>query len=298
MRANKFANVMLTLGILYFFMMLTYAFHRIIYYDLNKYNVVLAIIFAIGVVICSLAFKWRPDYKLNLVLVGLSSLFGVYLIEIFLFFQESQQSKQLQIERVKLAKEMGIPFDTRTKRDIFKEFKEQGMKAEPSFFPRLLAIYNGLEENGTNIFPLANAMSLKKTVFCNENGEWITLDTDEYGFNNPTGLFELEGIDIMLIGDSFTHGYCVKREENIAGQLKILSGTPVLNLGSAASGPLIEFAILKEFGEFLKPKRVLWMYFEGNDLADLIEEQQAPLLLKYHDNQFSQHLQKLRLDKI
>jgi hypothetical protein len=154
--------------------------------------------------------------------------------------------------------------------------------ALPMIYP---GSFHGLEK----IRPLGG-MPRKTTVLCNESGEWTIYESDEHGFNNPVGLFEVDGIDIMLIGDSFTHGACVKRGEDIASQLRIMSKVQVINLGIGGNGPLKEFATLKEYGEPLKPKYVLWMYFEGNDMRDLKKEQQSQFLLKYLDNRFSQHL--------
>lgn len=45
-----------------------------------------------------------------------------------------------------------------------------------------------------------------------------------------------------------------------------------LNLGMGGIGPLHELAILKEYGSVVRPKVVLWVYYEGNDLADLSHE--------------------------
>ena len=71
----------------------------------------------------------------------------------------------------------------------------------------------------------------------------------------------------MLVGDSFAIGYCVERRSNIAGIL-VSKGSYAINLGGG-NGPLINFAVIKEYIELLKPKNIIWTYFEGNDLSDL-----------------------------
>lgn len=38
------------------------------------------------------------------------------------------------------------------------------------------------------------------------------------------------------------------------------------------------------------PQIVLWIYFEGNDIKNLIEEKEAPILLNYLNREFSQGL--------
>ncbi len=236
--------------------------------------------------ICSFAFKLRPDYKINLVLTGLSIVFTVYLVEIVLFYGPSQE-KLRRAERLQVAK--GISFDTRKAREVIKDMKKGGVDAVRVFAPTFLVEFNGLEREGKRIFPLSG-LSRKTTVLCNENGEWAIYESDEHGFNNPTGLYEGQ-IDTVLVGDSFTAGECVRQREDIASQLR-MSGIRVLNLGSVSSGTLVEFAILKEYAEPKQPKYVFWMYYEGNDLKDLRHEQQSSFLLKYRDNMFSQQLIK------
>src|SRR5207247_577135 len=63
-----------------------------------------------------------------------------------------------------------------------------------------------------------------------------------------------------------------------------------LNLGETGNGPLTELATLKEYLPGLKPKIVLWCYFEGNDLADLKGEHANALLMSYLNGNYSQGL--------
>ncbi|MEK8016853.1 MAG: SGNH/GDSL hydrolase family protein [Candidatus Parabeggiatoa sp.] len=283
MRANKFANFVLIIGILFFLLALIDDLYRIIISSsLDKHRFIFAVIPIAGVVICSLALRLRQDYKINLVLIGLSIFVAVYSVEIFLFYQKTDI-------RQRIAQKMEMPFDTRSKREIIKEMKEQGVESFPSFYTHLIIPTNGLEINGKSVFPLGG-VSQKTTVLCNESGKWVIYKSDEHGFNNPSGLFEVEGIDIVLLGDSFTHGLCVRQGEDIASQLRRVSGRQVINLGNGGNGPLIELASLKEYAEPLKPKYVLWLYYEGNDLADLVSEQKSPFLLKYRHHPFSQGL--------
>ena len=84
----------------------------------------------------------------------------------------------------------------------------------------------------------------------------------------------------MLLGDSFAHGFCVNRPNDIASLLRNLSKKSVLNLGYAGNGPLIEYATLKEY---IKPnvKKIIWFYYEGNDIKDLGKEVNSEILIKY-----------------
>ena len=74
----------------------------------------------------------------------------------------------------------------------------------------------------------------------------------------------------------------------------------VLNLGYDDTGPLIQYATLKEY---LSPnvKKILWMYFEGNDLINLNKELNNKVLKNYLNNiNFTQNLKfrQLEIDRI
>ena len=49
-------------------------------------------------------------------------------------------------------------------------------------------------------------------------------------------------------------------------------------------------ATLRDYGLALKPKVVLWFFYEGNDLTDLAEETKSPLLMRYLQSDFRQPL--------
>ena len=71
----------------------------------------------------------------------------------------------------------------------------------------------------------------------------------------------------------------------------ILKKTNVLNLGFGGTGPLIQYAVLREYLNLVNTKRVIWIYYEENDLQDLIRELTSPILKNYLENKnFSQNL--------
>jgi hypothetical protein len=55
-------------------------------------------------------------------------------------------------------------------------------------------------------------------------------------------------------------------------------------------GPLLELAVVKEYLPYIKPKTILWGYFEKNDLIDLGNEKTNRLLMKYLEDGFTQDL--------
>ena len=113
---------------------------------------------------------------------------------------------------------------------------------------------------------------------------------DRYGFNNPDADWDKKEIEYLLVGDSFTHGACVNRPNDIASVLRSLSKKSVINLGYKGNGPLIEYASLREYLR-ANVQKVLWIYYEGNDLENLKREKNHKILKKYlEDLTFTQNL--------
>ena len=139
--------------------------------------------------------------------------------------------------------------------------------------------------NSKNIeFIPLGGISSQKTVVCNETGKYLIYDSDRYGFNNQDHIWDSNNIDLILIGDSFAHGSCVDSSNNIAGQITQKTKNNIINLGYGGNGPLIELAVLIEYGISIKPKKVLWIYYEGNDLVNLVNEKKNDILLSYLNN--------------
>jgi hypothetical protein len=63
-----------------------------------------------------------------------------------------------------------------------------------------------------------------------------------------------------------------------------------VNLGHTGYGPLITLAALKEYLPALRPKTVVWAYYEGNDFANLEEEAREPELVRYLERGYRQNL--------
>ena len=182
-----------------------------------------------------------------------------------------------------------------SKYNYFKEAKKENPDKVPIVY---YADQIGLEID-TSIVPLA-PVSKKFTIFCQEDGPMIEYYSDRYGFNNFDFIWDQKEIFAVTIGDSFTHGACVDTKNTIAN--KINNNGSVLNLGIGGTGPLIQLATVKEYLNAINTKRIIWIYYEGNDLADLMIEQRDKILKKYLENEkFSQNLtlkQKLIDEKL
>jgi hypothetical protein len=213
----------------------------------------------------------------------------------WLNFPEDANSS-VAVHRIKQEKAVNASFDTRTRLEVIKDLRKQGIRAFPDVFPTVLFQSNGKQvitsrftAGGDEFLPLASISNVT-TVFCNESGEYIVYSSDEHGFHNPSGLWEKGYADIVALGDSYAHGACVPSEKGFVSVIR--SRYPAtINLGVNGDGPLAMLATLKEYAAFIKPKVVLWFYYEGNDIRDLdSREKFSPLLQQYLGGSFSQNL--------
>jgi hypothetical protein len=103
------------------------------------------------------------------------------------------------------------------------------------------------------------------------NEQEITLQYDQDGFRNPA---DLEDWEIVVIGDSFTELGNLKYDDLVSTQLGSLMDRSVKNLGISYTGILNQTACLEHFGIAKSTKHVVWVFFEGNDLQDMVLESQ------------------------
>jgi hypothetical protein len=91
----------------------------------------------------------------------------------------------------------------------------------------------------------------------------ITLTYDGHGYRNAT---ELTRADIVLIGDSYVEGSYVSDDQVLSRILQARLGRPVANLGVAGYGTSQELVVFQRDAVALRPRVVIWFFFEGNDL--------------------------------
>ncbi len=154
---------------------------------------------------------------------------------------------------------------------------------DPTYTPALPPRSSSTDSVGNGdaaLMPLGSVSSARIILCANRRtGEIVEYDSDERGFRNPMGTWAARPA-VVLIGDSYAHGYCVGEGDDIAGQLRTL-GYPVLNLGQSASGPLTALATVVEYVQPIQPASVFWLYYEGNDLRNLREDQKVVSLRSY-----------------
>ena len=157
--------------------------------------------------------------------------------------------------------------------------------------------YTAFSYEDDKIFSLSGLQN-SKILMCNESGYWAKYYSDRYGFNNPDNVWERKNIDIVFIGDSFTKGECVNQGNEITSQLRKLQNLNIINLGWQGTGPLRQFATYREFIKDKQTKYIFWVYFEENDLDDLLRERNNKILMEYFNNaSFNQNLMSADIKK-
>jgi hypothetical protein len=200
----------------------------------------------------------------------------------------------------KLAQESGVRFDIRSMAEVVASRRARGedvvIRVSPNEF--LVARPDGslrstITLNGKEVLPLGRAGN-RVTVWCNESGNYVLYRSDERGFRNPGGMWTTPRIEIGVVGNSFALGGCV--EEGFVD--KIRSHHPAtLNLGMGSTGPAMQLATLKEYLGMVRPRIVLWIYEEDDDLPALKAERQSPLLVRYlRTKDFTQGLASMQAD--
>jgi hypothetical protein len=174
----------------------------------------------------------------------------------------------------------GRSFDSRSPLDVYQDMLRDGIDVVPTTHPRFLLeiTKTGFLIDGVPMLPLAGIAN-KTTLYCNESGQYIVYNSDEHGFHNPRGLWHSQPIDVVVVGDSLTQGACVPSESNLVAQIR-RHFPATLNLGNGGSGPLLQLAVVREFLPALRPKIVLWSFYE-NDIRELASEKNFPLLTAY-----------------
>ena len=152
-----------------------------------------------------------------------------------------------------------------------------------------------LKRNDMSVLPLSG-ISNKETIFGNENNYLVTYKSDRFGFRNFDEIWSKDNLNTIIIGDSYAHGAQVLDDDTISGILNKKEKV-TLNLGYGGTGPLSQYAILKEYIKEVKTKNILWIYYEGNDIHDLRSELNNKVLKNYlNNNNFIQNLKDRQLE--
>ena len=215
----------------------------------------------------------------------------IYSLEILTFlFIPSEQKNMVDVKntRIKLAIEKKINFDVRSQEQVYVDLKSKNESIKPGFLYAKhfsnLKVFKEAKENN-EIIPFRGPIN-SFTVSCAEDLQYKLIKNDKYGFKNNNIIYEKK-IQNFLLGDSYAEGLCENNKNDIAGHLNEKKNYTI-NFGVTGTGPLISLAILREFGNYFKPKNVIYLYFEGNDLDELNYEKEDATLTNYLNNNFNQ----------
>jgi hypothetical protein len=198
--------------------------------------------------------------------------------------------------RVEMFQSEGGSWDGRTRKQFILDLQKE-IGADNVFRhsnPGALILSNILNKIklGHEFYPLTN-ISKSTIVHCNESGIWRYFETDHHGFNNPIPNFYDGGKkSLILLGDSFTEGFCVDVGHDIGNKLRGQNFN-VMNLGKAGGGVLLAKAILREYRykDDFHPDFIVYFLFTSNDLNDTNNEYNNEVFQSYLSNDhFSQNL--------
>jgi len=214
------------------------------------------------------------------IISAVSIVITLYLFEIYLL---NKKNWEIEYKSDIYFKSTGKKYDRRSRFEIYQDLSKKNKEITLSF-----RSWDSVFSKN-DLLPLSG-ISNSVSINCNENGYYSIFKSDRYGFNNLDYEWDKKETEYLLIGDSFVQGSCVNRPNDLSSLLRKKSNKNVLNIGVAGNGPLKEYATLREYYK-KDTKKILWFYFEGYDLADLINEKKSKLLTKYiNSKNFTQGL--------
>ncbi len=170
------------------------------------------------------------------------------------------------------------------KKTRYQHLKDLSKKYDEKFFYNFLP-YKLLNEKNLDILPVSGYPD-SWTLLCLDDKKPIYYRSDENGFNTKTN----SNSKLLLLGDSFVQGMCVKKNKNIGAFLDN-KDLKTSSLGVGGHGPLFSLAVLREYGKHYKHNKLIYFITPDNDFDDLMSEIQNPILIKYlNDPLFSQSL--------
>jgi hypothetical protein len=95
----------------------------------------------------------------------------------------------------------------------------------------------------------------------------IVFRTDQHGFRNPSDRARAA---LVVIGDSFVVNPVIAEPDLFTTVLGRRLGVSVANIAHSGWGPYHELDALRRVGLPLQPRVALWVFYEGNDLADTL----------------------------
>jgi len=241
------------------------------------------------------SFRWRLSRRVNFALTLLSLGTALGLTELGLSLMPAFTGEDPMIKRLERMSRDGITVDQRSQSTVITHLRQRQQDAYPAITGEVLrggerhGLSLAIRIEGRRAVPLSNVAN-RRIIDCNESGTWSWFDADDFGFRNPPLLWSTAPLDAVLLGDSFVSGSCVHEGQDMAATIR-QSIPATASVAVGGFGPLMALGALSEYIAPHRPKVVVWFYYEGNDMQELLVEAQDPVLRRYLDDPtFSQNL--------
>ncbi|MCP5526203.1 MAG: hypothetical protein H7A47_05280 [Verrucomicrobiales bacterium] len=164
----------------------------------------------------------------------------------------------------------GIGLDFRSQRALLERTPPNWRLPRVPLAPVYFRREGGVEWTGQVMRTYLRSIGLVAEAYADE--PVITLRYDEHGFRNEPRPSAWE---IAVAGDSFTELGDVPYERLFTTILARNLGCRVLNLGVGGTGAFTQLSYLEHFGISPRTRDVMVVFFEGNDLWDIVVERAA-----------------------
>lgn len=168
-KASKFANTVLVSIIILLPLILFYTLSRSKLHPPGEMNKYYSISIAGFLFFTYVLLRCNVELKVRVALLMLSIVLSIYTIEIILSYEKKNY---LQHNRAKLAEDLRIPFDLRSRHQLLLDYRNKGTNAYLWFNP---SEYMQIES--AKIIPLG-FISGKITILFNESGEYAVYKSD------------------------------------------------------------------------------------------------------------------------
>jgi hypothetical protein len=230
--------------------------------------------------------RWQPALS-PLLLSAAAALVGVYLAELYALHFIRADADRVSEKRIadrdwieqcqSSAARYGYTIDPRSRLEALTAMRREGKDAFPGQHPA--SVLDWAPEIAQRIVPLGG-IAHAWTQLCNEVCENVAYQNDHRGFRNPPDAWTSRPAQIAAVGDSFAQGICVRDGLGVVDRLRN-EFPATLNFANGGNGPLLELAAVREYLPEIRPRVVLWFYYEGNDLTSIPTEARWPLLRSY-----------------
>ena len=282
------------LALIYFIFLQYYIYNlQTIISEINKIFLILLSITNIILFLAVTIFinKFNFKYKKNILKVLLVLSFTLLYAETYL--EVERNIKKLSNSFYNNLKQYVEPVENYN--SVISKLRLKNIEAYPEIASYRLLVEEKKTNKEFSLFPLGGIAN-KTAVFSNTSGIYTHLEMDEHGFNNKKNLYQKNKIDVVLVGACMWEQAGLRNpyEENI-GQLLRNKNLWTLNLSKAGNNPLTQYAIIKEYGEKLKPRVVIFVVDRDTSSFSLNDQNSLgynnKFLKKYlKDKNFSQNL--------